>query len=189
VTAAEGAAARRPRFPFPLQPEERVILLCRRHWWHLWPKTIIWVAFAVVPVAVLAWLLSAIDVLDDLGFVFWLIAALWLLYWGVRLLLNWYRYHNDIWVITDQRVIDSFKPHPFQTRVGTADLVNVQDMTVEKNGVIATMLNFGDVVCQTAGTGQQFRIAGVPRPEAVQLLVDKERDRERQRYGRAPDTA
>ena len=179
---ADQAPAPAPRFPFPLQPDERVLQLCRRHWWHLWPKTIIWVAFAVVPVAVLAWLLSALDVMDDIGIVFWLIAAVWLVYWGVRLFLNWYRYHNDIWVITDQRVIDSFKPTPFQLRVATADLVNVQDMSVEKSGVIATLLNFGDVVCQTAGTGQQFRIAGVPNPEAVQLLVDKERDRERGRY-------
>jgi hypothetical protein len=189
VSATQPAAAPRYRFPFPLQPDEKVLQLCRRHWWHLWPKSIIWAAFAIVPVAVLVPLLSRLDVLDDLGIVFWIIAAVWLVYWAVRLLLNWYRYHNDIWVITDQRVIDSFKPHPFQTRVATADLVNVQDMAVEKNGVIPTMLNFGDVVCQTAATGQQFRIAGVPRPESVQLLVDRERDRERQRYGRPPDTA
>ena len=85
-------------------------------------------------------------------------------------------------MITDQRIIDSFKPTPFQLRVGTADLVNIQDMTVEKSGIIPTILNFGDVVCQTAGTGQQFRIGGVPHPERVQLLVDKERDRERMRH-------
>src|SRR3990172_3020609 len=149
-----------PRLPFPLQEGERVIQLCRRHWWHLWPKTIIWLLFAVAPV----------------------IAAVWLLYWVVRLLLNWYRYHNDIWVVTDQRIIDSFKPTPFQLRVGTADLVNIQDMSIEKSGIIPTVLNFGDVVCQTAGTGQQFRIGGVPHPEQVQLLVDKERDRERMRH-------
>ena len=129
-----------------------------------------------------AWLLPPLDVLDDLGIFFWAAVAVWLLYWGVRLLLNWYRYHNDIWVVTDQRIIDSFKPTPFHLRVGTADLVNIQDMSIEKSGIIPTLLNFGDVVCQTAGTGQQFRIGGVPDPERVQLLVDKERDRERMRY-------
>jgi hypothetical protein len=59
----------------------------------------------------------------------------------------------------------------------------VQDITVEKTGIVATVLNFGDVICQTAGTGQQFRISGVPHPQNIQLLIDKERDRERQRYG------
>ena len=133
--------------------------------WHLWPKTIIWVLFALfVPVVAAAWLLSALDVLYDLGIFFWAAVAVWLLYWAIRLLLNWYRYHNDIGVITDQRIIDSFKPTPFQLRVGTADLVNIQDMTIEKSGIVPTVLNFGDVVCQTAGTGQQFRIGGVPDP-------------------------
>jgi hypothetical protein len=184
VTASEPASVPQPRgLPFQLQPDEHVLLLCRRHWWQLWPKSIIWLLFALVPVAAAAWLLSLADVLDDVGIFFWGVAAVWLVYWGVRLFLNWYRYHNDIWLVTNQRLIDSFKPTPFQLRVSTADLVNVQDMSVEKTGVIATLLNFGDVVCQTAGTGQQFRIAGVPNPEAVQLLVDRERDRERRSYG------
>ena len=180
--ADQPATAVNPRLPFPLQEGERVIQVCRRHWWHLWPKTVIWVLFALAPVVAAAWLLSALDILDDLGIFFWLVVLVWLLYWAIRLLLNWYRYHNDIWVITDQRIIDSFKPTPFQLRVGTADLVNIQDMSIEKSGIIPTVLNFGDVVCQTAGTGQQFRIGGVPHPEQVQLLVDKERDRERMRH-------
>ena len=40
--------------------------------------------------------------------------------------------------------------HPFSHRLATADLVNVQDISVEKIGFIPTVLGFGDVVCQTA---------------------------------------
>ena len=176
------APATLPKLPFPLQDGEQIIRLCRRHWWFLWPRTVLWVVFAVAPVVLLAWLFSVIDILDDLGIFFWAVAAIWLVYWAVRLLFNWYRYRNDIWVVTNQRIVDSFKPHPFSLRVATADLVNVQDMSIEKDGIIPSILGFGDVVCQTAGTGQQFRITGVPDPEAVQLLVDKERDRERMRH-------
>jgi hypothetical protein len=45
------------------------------------------------------------------------------------------------------------------------------------------MLNFGDVVCETASGGgeREFRLSGIPRPQDVQLLVDRERDRERRR--------
>jgi hypothetical protein len=111
--------------------------------------------------------------------VFWIVAALWLLYWGVRILLNWYRYRHDIWVITDQRIVDSLKPHPFSHRLSTADLVNVQDMTVQRHGLLQTLLNYGDIVCETASEGGEFVLAGIPRPADVQLLVDRERDRER----------
>jgi hypothetical protein len=106
----------------------------------------------------------------------------------VRLILNWYRYANDIWVVTNQRVVDSFKPHPFSHRLATADLVNIQDITVEKIGFIPTVCGFGDVVCETAGSQQQFRIIGIPHPAEIQLLIDKERDRERTRLGAGPGT-
>jgi hypothetical protein len=65
--------------------------------------------------------------------------------------------------------------------MSTADLVSVLDMTVERNGILRTMFNYGDIVCQTAAEIQEFRMAGIPRPQEVQLLVDKERDRERTR--------
>ena len=67
----------------------------------------------------------------------------------------------------------------FISQKTTADLINLQDISVEKSGVIPSMLNFGDVVCQTAGGASNFRIAGVPDPTNVQLLIDKERDRAR----------
>ena len=56
-------------------------------------------------------------------------------------------------------------------------------MTINRNGLFKTMLDYGDVVCQTAGFGaaEAFRIAGVPNPREVQALVDRERDRERTR--------
>ena len=34
---------------------------------------------------------------------------------------------------------------------------------------------------QTAAEQQEFRMTGIPQPQEVQLLVDKERDRERLR--------
>ncbi|MEX0750946.1 MAG: PH domain-containing protein, partial [Dehalococcoidia bacterium] len=66
--------------------------------------------------------------------------------------------------------------------LSTADLVNVQDMTVERSGLLQTTLNYGDIICQTASTSAgDFVLSGIPRPQEVQLLVDKERDRERTR--------
>jgi hypothetical protein len=137
---------------------------------------------AIVPLAAAAWVLDWIGILDDLG-MFWTVpAVLWFGYWGIRALFNWYRYQNDIWVVTNQRIIDSLKSNPFNKRVSTADLVNLQDINVHKRGLTSTMLNYGDVVCQTASANAEgFVIGGVPNPEAVQALIDRERDRERSR--------
>lgn len=188
--SAANVPAEPPSLPFPLQDGERVIELRRRHWWYLWPNTAVLVLVAVVPVIFLTWLFDAIGVLDDLRWIFWIIALIWIAIWGIRALLNWYRYHHDIWVVTNQRLIDSYRANPFSRRVATADLINVQDMSVSKNGILPNMLNFGDVLCETAGSSTStFKITGIPRPEDLQLLIDKERDRERMRSsGGAPPT-
>ena len=175
------------RLPFPLQQGETITLLVRKHWWFLWPRSILLVLFAVVPLVVVWWLLDLIGVRDDLGAIFWGLALLWLVYWALRLLLNYYRYHNDIWLVTNQRLIDSYKAHPFNLRVASADLVNIQDMSVVKIGVVESLLGFGNVVCETAGADRvPFLISGIPHPEEVQLLIDKERDRERGKYTGGP---
>jgi PH (Pleckstrin Homology) domain-containing protein len=174
--------APQPSVPFPLQQNEQVLQLVRRHWWFLWPFTVWLVVVALAPVAVVAWLLDAIGVLDNLNWFFWIPALLWIGYWGVRALFNWYRYQNDIWVVTNQRLIDVFRSNPFNKRVGTADLVNIQDMKVERRGVTATILGYSDLICSTAGTDTGvFNISGVPNAEELQLLIDRERDRERMR--------
>ena len=171
-----------PSLPFPLQQNEQVLQVVRRHWWFLWPFTIWLVIVAFAPVSIAVWFLDLIGIRDDLGWFFWVPALLWIGYWGLRALFNWYRYQNDIWVISNQRIIDVFRRTPFSKRIVTADLVNVQDMKVERRGITATILNYANLVCSTAGgaTGV-FEISGIPHAEEVQLLIDKERDRERMR--------
>lgn len=167
---------------FPLQENEGVLLICRRHWIYLWPRSVLMAAFALVPVVAAGVLLGKAGQFDGIAAKIYGVASLiWLVYWAARILLNWYRYHNDIWVITNQRLIDSTKTSPFKLTMSTADLVNIQDMTVERDGVLRTMLDYGDIICQTAADVQEFRLTGIPRPRDVQLLVDKERDRERMR--------
>jgi membrane protein YdbS with pleckstrin-like domain len=179
---APAAPRRDGSLHFPLQENERVLEICRRHWFYLWPRTILYTLAALVPIIVVG--VAITEWFDYSGMtarVFWIASLVYVLYWLVRIFLNWYRYQNDIWVITNQRIVDSTKTTPFTLKISTADLVNVQDMTVERDGVLRTMFNYGDVICQTAAEQQEFRMSAIPHPQDVQLLVDKERDRERLR--------
>ncbi len=173
---------REPGLVFPLQEGENVLRICRRHWIYLWPHIFLLTLVAIVPV-VLVWAgLNAIDAFEGLvARAFWVLAAVYLAYWAVRVFLVWYHYNHDLWVITNQRIVDVFKRHPFSLRVSSADLVNVQDMHIERDGVLQTLLDYGAIICQTASEQQQFRLSGIPNPREIQALVDRERDRERMR--------
>jgi hypothetical protein len=54
-------------------------------------------------------------------------------------------------------------------------------MTVHRSGILRTVFDYGDILCQTAAEGQDFRMTGIPNPRSVQAMVDRERDRERLR--------
>ena len=182
----EPAAAAAPKkdgsLHFPLQENERVLKICRRHWFYLWPRTVWYALLALAPIIVaFVAIVKLADLSGMTATVFWIAALVYLLYWLVRIFFNWYRYNNDIWVVTNQRIVDSTKTTPITLKLSTADLINVQDMTVQRDGLFRTMFNYGDVICQTAAEQQEFRLIGIPHPEDVQLLVDKERDRERVR--------
>ena len=168
--------------PFPLQKSEQVLAVVRRHWWFLWPRTLLFAAFGIGAPLVVWWVLDLINLYDNVESWYWIAAGLWMLFWLIRIGLNWYQYYNDIWVITNQRIVDSLKPHPLRHTLSTADLVNIQDMTVETRGITARILGYGNVVCDTAGSGRrraEFVLRGIPKPAEVQLMVDAERDRER----------
>src|SRR5581483_159372 len=129
----------------PLQSGESVIMVRRKHWMYLAPKTVLNFLLALIPVILLVKFLDLIDVSG--GKIATIVYIVWFLIFIVRTAIDWYRYYNDTWVITNQRVIDSRRKNPFDLQVSTADLVNIQEMTISRHGIFQTMLDYGDVVC------------------------------------------
>src|SRR5260221_8346728 len=87
---------------FPLQGGEQVLMVCRRHWFYLYPRLVIYLLAAAVPLGMLAFVLSKADAFHGTGRnAFVIVSAVWLLYWAIRALFTWYKYVNDLWVITN----------------------------------------------------------------------------------------
>jgi len=168
------------KLPFPLQESEKVLLICRRHWIYLWPRILLEALIAVLPVVALFVVLRWADALDGVApKIAAVVSIVWLVIWGVRIFFIKYRYDNDLWTITDQRIIDSYRSSPFSLKMTSADLVDVVDTAMERSGILATMLNYGRIRCETAGERQEISLPAVPHPSEVHALIDKERDRER----------
>lgn len=166
--------------PFELQEGEEVIQKVRRHWLHIYPRLAVLVLVAIVPVIALwAAVLTRLTITNEVRLGLIGVSALWLLFWGVRLFFLAYRYNNDFWTVTNQRLIDSVRRHPFHLQVDSADLINVENISIDRTGFLRTIFNYGDVECETAGATGKFTLAAVPKPGDVQLLVDRLRDAQR----------
>jgi hypothetical protein len=152
-------------------------LLVRRHWLYFSLRMV-----GVVVAGLGGMVLAIIAVSRTFGFdgtvgrVAMAVIAAWALYWLVRGYFTWYRYQNDVWVVTNQRIIDSIRRHWFHHRMSSADLVDVEDINVVREGVLATLFDFGDVRCQTAGEVPNFILSGIPEPAKVLGTIDAARD-------------
>jgi hypothetical protein len=163
--------------PVVLQNGEEVVLLVRRHWMFLYPRLIGTIVVALVPVGAVAGLINAFAPIDPLmQQVAILGSAAWVLGWAVAAYFTWYQYQHDIWILTNQRLIDSKRLHWFHHDLSSADLVNLQDISINKIGVLHTVFNYGDVRCETAGAGSDFTLSEIPDPASVLSTIDAARD-------------
>lgn len=88
-------------------------------------------------------------------------------------------YFLDMWIVTNDRIIDIRQQGLFSRIIAELDLFRVQDVTSECHGVFATMFDYGNVFIQTAGEKERFVFYNIPRPhkirEAIISLADEDR--------------
>ena len=152
------------------------MLLVRRHWFFLvMPLALTLIVMLAPPAAVLTavgrtgWPKTVDSVMTVVSLAY--LAAL-----GVRAYFVWYAWVHDVWVITNQRLVDGQKRNWFHEEVSTADLMHVQDVALDRVGVLATVLGFGDLRVQTAAELEQFVLRKIPHPQDVLTVLDRTRD-------------
>lgn len=175
------------KLPFELQTDEKVLVFTRRHWVSIIPRLVADVLALIVPTVLVTWLVSATTGLGGMGAKVVAVLALgWAALLIIRGYFDWFRYQNDLWVVTNQRVIDSVKRNWFHHVMSSADLIDIQDISVDRNGLLATMFRFGDVRCQTAGEQPHFIFAGIANPGQMLEILDRARDAARKDLMRIP---
>lgn len=86
-------------------------------------------------------------------------------------------YYLDIWIITNERIIDIRQDGFFSRTIAEQRLFRVQDVASEVHGVLPTIFKYGDVHIQTAGAKQRFVFDDVPHPEKIRDLIIKQAER------------
>lgn len=73
-------------------------------------------------------------------------------------------YHQNRLIITDRNITQILQTSLFGRKVSQLNLVNVEDVTSEQNGIFATMFGFGVLKIETAGEQMNFNFTYCPRP-------------------------
>lgn len=85
----------------------------------------------------------------------------------VILLLSLYVYRSSRIIITDQSLVAVVQKALFVRKISRLSMSNVEDVTAEQRGILATLLNFGELTIQTAGQEDNFIFPFCPKANDV----------------------
>lgn len=159
--------------------DEVVYLEARRHW-----LVIAWEAgtfFLLAIGPIVGFLLLAILAPSAVAFIvqeallvpliFFLTA--WLFLMWIAFMVVWTNYYLDVLIITNKQLIDIEQFTLFARDKITVPLNTIQDMRIEILGILPTLLGFGNLYVETAGSGQEIAIRNIRNPEAVKHLINQ----------------
>ena len=109
----------------------------------------------------------------DGTFVSIMLVSLWLLFIWIIFFIIWTNYYLDILIITNKRIIDVNQKRLFNREISVSQLKHIEDVTTETVGIIATLLNFGNMQIQTAGEKREFIVKNIPNPSNVRRQIMK----------------
>lgn len=141
-------------------------LVWRKHWWVLMRGTAVAGGLfngGLVLAAVMLWQ-GGITPWLAIPLTMVLVGGLWNL-WNV---IDW---QNDLYILTDDRIIDIEKVPLISEDRREARLQQVQDVHYVMPGFINRFLDFGDVEVETAGRSGGFTFKSVPHPREVQAEI------------------
>ncbi len=163
-----------------MQSGEKTALIVRKHWF-IFIKD----AFAIFFATLLLWTILGVLLkyakVNDALVVFW--QALTVIIGMLSLFVIWTNYYLDMWIVTNKRVIHIDQHTLFSRVVAATRIDRVQDVKAKVSGIIATMLGFGDLQVQTAGTETRpLLIKGIPEPNEVRRIILRYLDRSLSEY-------
>ncbi|MHB1294159.1 MAG: cyclic nucleotide-binding domain-containing protein [Anaerolineae bacterium] len=147
-------------------------LIWRKHWIFLfgtvlWPALIALAALVATGLGLLgipAGLKAAVPTYPLYALLIAVASAGW--FWWAE-----HDWANDLYILTRERIIDVEKrPLFFAEQRREANISKIQNVSLRIPNVLAATLNYGDVLIQTAGSGE-FTFTSVPNPREVQREI------------------
>jgi hypothetical protein len=147
-----------------LDDDEQIVIVVHKHW--LMGVKVLWLPTVVlILVASILYFVRTRAILYGVA-----LAELGVLIWWMR---NFLDYFLDAWIVTNAGVID-LEWHGWFHRSATRVLYSdVQGVSYEVSGILATLCNYGSMTLEKISTGSTLNMPYVKRPKRVTALILK----------------
>ncbi len=152
--------------------ESKGIFVWRKHWFNMFLRTKNWVVGligAILLVAFYGYLIGInLFIVALLMLILYTLGKLW---WQVA---DW---GNDLYILTNTHVIDIEQDPLFaRENKNQAELEKVENVRFNQQGLLAYILDYGDVFIETAAGGNTLTFHYVPQPRKVQSEIFKKKE-------------
>lgn len=146
---------------------EKMILVLRRHW----ITNVGWFGFSFLLMLIPQILFNFVD-LEFLPLNFRVVGVMvWYLFLGGFMIERFLDWFFNVFIITDERIIDFDFYSLIYKEISDAKIENIQDVTCRVGGFLRNILDFGHVFIQTAAEIPQFEFYDVPQPARVAKVL------------------
>jgi hypothetical protein len=154
--------------------EENLIILLRRHWINLFAQLFPFLAliFILFFAYLFFYLFLGPHLLAPIEMEFvHLATSLFILFLWSFIFVVFIDYYLDVWIVTNERIVNIEQKGLFRREISELRLENVQDLTTDIGGMVKTFFDFGDLYVQTAGKRERFLFKSIPHPERVRDII------------------
>ncbi|HMQ01962.1 MAG TPA: PH domain-containing protein [Candidatus Doudnabacteria bacterium] len=163
-----------PHKLFPSQqPNEKIYLVFREHWFRLAVKFSVVGLLMLIPVLIQTFLVdfSLMFNSDDSKLLISLIGQIYYLSLFLALFLIWVLYYLNLGVVTERRLVDIDQHGLLKHEVSELSLDSIQDVSSETIGIFGNLLDYGTVYIQTAGARERFEFDKIHHPKKVASII------------------
>ncbi len=150
---------------------EKIVRTCRRHPITFVPYVIFSLLLLAAPLG-LYWLVSESSLLSYFQTrTGWTIVVLGGSIYYLSCFLFFYThfvtFHLDLWIVTNDRLLDMEQKGLFHRTISEVDLYQIQDASSEVHGVFPSIFHYGNIILQTAATVPKFTFKNVSNPDQL----------------------
>lgn len=162
-----------PHKLFPSQqPNEKIYLVFREHWFRLILKFSIVVILGFLPLILWSLLPTLMtNLAEDYGVIMSILSRIYYLGLLLAAYLIWVLYYLNMGIVSEFRLVDIDQRGLLKHEVAELNLDSIEDVTSDTVGLFGNILNYGTVYIQTAGTTERFEFDKIGNPKKVASII------------------
>jgi len=158
------------KIPVAGHENDKVIISTKRHLASLIGAIIMILVMIILPIIIITFLLKVNPELAKglvINFIVILTAIYYLVVATIALTI-WVSYYFNIFIVTENEILDISQEGIFDRRVSEVSLLRIQDVSARIKGFWPTLFGYGDVVAESAGENTRtYIIDSIPHPVEV----------------------